>query len=49
MIYKLFYQLIREEQKRGAVILLASHSKEDIQELCDEVYYMKKGTLEKEK
>lgn len=37
-----------EEQKgMGKLILLASHSKEDIDALCDEVYEMDKGELRK--
>ncbi len=35
-----------EEQKSmGKLIILASHNKEDINALCDEVYEMDKGTL----
>lgn len=33
-----FYEIVRNHAKRGAVIVIASHSKEDIQELCDQVY-----------
>ena len=31
----------------GKLILLASHNKEDIEVLCDEVYEMSHGTLKK--
>ncbi|MGE6630299.1 ABC transporter ATP-binding protein [Bacillus sp. NPDC077027] len=39
------YQLIREEHKRGATILLTSHHKEDIEELCHIVYKMNSGKV----
>ena len=42
-IRALFLKL-REE---GTTILLASHHREDIEELCDEVYEMEDGRLEK--
>lgn len=45
---KQFWELMKEEKKRGAIILLASHSKDDILELADEVYHMHKGYLTKE-
>lgn len=40
-----FRKIIEDENKRGATILIASHSKEDIDILCDEVFYMKNGEL----
>lgn len=45
---KNFWQIIRTEKERGAIIILASHSKEDIAELADEVYHMHNGELQKE-
>ncbi len=36
---------ILEEKKRGKLILVASHYKEDINSLCDVVYKMKDGTI----
>lgn len=39
-------QILREEAKRGALIVLASHNKEDILCLCDKVFYMSGGKLE---
>lgn len=42
-------QIIQEEKKRGALILLASHSKEDINLLADEVFYMEDGKIVKKK
>ncbi len=38
-------QVILEEKKRGALILLASHNKEDMAYLADEIFYMKDGNL----
>lgn len=45
---KNFWELLRNERSKGTLILLASHSKEDIEQLADEVYYMKSGSLFKE-
>ena len=45
---KSFWNIMREEKQRGTIILLASHSKEDIEILADEVYHMHKGGLTKE-
>ena len=38
-------KIIREQADKGAIVLIASHSKEDINELCDQVYNMREGTL----
>lgn len=37
--------IVREEKNRGAIILLASHNKEDIQLLSDYIFYMENGFL----
>lgn len=37
--------IIREEKKRGALVLIASHNKEDINSLADTVYYLENGGL----
>lgn len=37
--------IIQEEKQRGALILIASHNKEDISILADEVYHINKGTI----
>ena len=42
-----FRQFILEQKEKGKLILLASHSREDIEMLSDEVYFMEKGTLVK--
>ena len=38
-------ELLLEQKRMGKTILLASHSREDIQILCDEVYLMDRGAL----
>lgn len=40
---QLIRQVITEEKQRGAMILLASHNKEDIRLLADHVFYLDKG------
>jgi len=42
-----FRQFILEQKEEGKLILLASHSREDIEMLSDEVYFMEKGVLTK--
>ncbi|MCD7727434.1 MAG: ABC transporter ATP-binding protein [Ruminococcus sp.] len=37
--------IITEEKERGALILLASHNKEDIRLLADKVFYISNGVL----
>ena len=37
--------MLLEEKSRGKTILLASHNREDIQILCDEVQEMENGVL----
>lgn len=40
--------LIKEHAERGAIVCLASHNKEDIEELSDEIYMVRNHTLEAE-
>lgn len=42
---ELIRELILEEKNRGALIVVASHSKEDIEILCDHVFYIESGQL----
>ncbi len=44
----LMRRIVEEERKRGALILLASHNKEDIGLLADTVYRMEAGCLREE-
>lgn len=37
--------IINEEAERGAIVLIASHNKDDVETICDEVYYMSEGIL----
>lgn len=39
--------IIQEEKARGAIILISSHSKEDLISACDEIYLMNEGTCAK--
>lgn len=38
-------KLVKREKERGAMVLLASHNKEDIEMLADKVYLVKEGTV----
>ncbi len=40
--------IIKKEKDRGALILLASHNKEDIESLADKVYFMENGKIVRE-
>jgi ABC-2 type transport system ATP-binding protein len=42
---KLVRSIIVEEAARGALVMVASHNKEDVALLCDETCYMKDGEL----
>lgn len=38
-------KIIHQEKERGALVLIASHSKEDINLLSDQIFYMNNGSL----
>lgn len=38
-------QIIKEEKEKGKTILISSHEREMIEDLCDEVYFMENGKL----
>lgn len=40
--------IIQDERKRGAIVLIASHNKDDIKLLSDKVFYMENGCIVKE-
>lgn len=42
---ELINQLLLEEKKRGATIIIASHHKEDIEPLCDMSIQMDQGKI----
>ena len=39
------YRVLLGEKEKGKLIVIASHSKEDIATLCDEIYRFDKGTV----
>lgn len=41
----LIRQLIQKQKERGCIVCLASHNREDIDTLCDEIYQIEDGTL----
>lgn len=41
----LVYQILKEEKERGALILLTSHHKHDLEELADEYVKMDNGGI----
>ena len=43
---ELVRNILKEEAKRGAIVFLSSHNKEDISYLCDEIYHIKSGRIE---
>jgi ABC-2 type transport system ATP-binding protein len=44
---ELIRNICREEARRGAIVLIASHNKEDIETLCDFTYKMELGQISK--
>jgi len=44
----LIHELLLEERAKGATILIASHSSEDIARLCEKTYYMHEGRIKAE-
>ena len=42
---KLIRNLIMEEKQRGAIVLLASHNRDDIRQLADKLYHIESGEL----
>lgn len=42
---ELIYQVIREEKQRGAMIVIATHHKTDLEKVCDEVIRISKGHI----
>lgn len=44
----LIYQIIREEKQRGALIVMATHHKEDLEMVCDQVIRISKGRIVEE-
>lgn len=42
---KLIYKLLDDERQRGALVIIATHHKEDLEEICDVVLKMSEGGL----
>jgi len=42
------YQIIREEKERGALIVMATHHKEDLRQICDQVIRISNGRIVEE-
>ncbi len=42
---ELIRNLILEEKQRGAIVLLASHNRDDIRQLADKLYHIESGEL----
>ena len=42
---EVFHNIVKEEAKRGAIVVIASHNKSDISGICDQVYTMASGVL----
>lgn len=39
------YQIVREERERGALIVMATHHKEDLRQICDQVIRISSGRI----
>lgn len=42
---QLIYKLLKEEKERGALVVITTHHKEDLEEVCDVVLRMTEGEL----
>ena len=42
-------KILKEEKKKGKLIIITSHIKEDVVELSDEIFLFKEGTLKRQK
>ena len=45
LIQQTFYDILREENKRGMTIFLSSHVLSEVQKLCDRVAILRDGKL----
>lgn len=46
---QLIYKLLKEEKERGALVVITTHHKEDLEEICDVVLKMTEGELHEKK
>lgn len=42
---QLIYKLLKEEKERGALVVITTHHKEDLEEICDVVLEMTEGVM----
>ena len=42
---KMIYDILKEEREKGKLIIITSHNKIDIEELCDETFKFNNGTV----
>ncbi|WP_416326214.1 ATP-binding cassette domain-containing protein [[Eubacterium] hominis] len=42
---KLIYDILKKEKEKGKIIIITSHNKMDIEELCDETFKFNNGTV----
>lgn len=47
-LYIIIYKIIREEKSRGATIIVATHHKEDLKEVCDVILKIAEGKIVEE-
>lgn len=47
-VVQLIYKIIREEKSRGATIIVATHHKEDLKEVCDVILKIAEGKIVEE-
>ena len=41
----LVYKIVKEEKARGALVIIATHHEEDLQEMCDIILNVSEGRL----
>jgi len=42
---RLIYDVVKEEKERGAIIIIATHHKDDLERMCDVLLKMREGRL----
>ena len=42
---KKIYNILKEERNKGKVIVISSHHKTDIEELCDDIFIFENGCV----
>ena len=45
---ELIYKVIQEEKHRGAIIVIATHHKADLEKVCDEIIRISRGRIVEE-